>query len=164
MYAVSARRTMASARFHDAPEMPKTVNIIELRRQREAELIERRTEEAKRSLAVLKAQQEIARQAIERANARLREINETGYISFPVILARLSKATGVSQREIMSPRRAKHISFARQAVAYWACRLTKLSLPEIGRRLDIDHTTVIHAMRVYPVKRAAMGRKLRVVR
>ena len=164
MYAVSARRTMASARFHDAPEPIKTVNIIELRRLRHAEDMERRAEEAKRNLDKLHMQQEIARKAIERANARLREIHETGAVSFPVILARISKATGVSQREIMSTRRAKHISFARQAVAYWSCRLTKLSLPDIGRRLGVDHTSVIHAMRVYPVKRAAMGRVLRVVR
>lgn len=81
------------------------------------------------------------------------------------IITRICRAMKVSRREVLSPRRNIPAVLARQAIMYWAYRLTTLSLPQIGRRLgDRDHTTVLHALRAYPVKRAKMGRTLRKAR
>lgn len=104
-----------------------------------------------------------ARIASERARAELRGRPKiSNALPFSAIMARVSRATGVSKAEILSARRHRHTVLARQAVAYWAYRRTVLSLPEIGRKLGgRDHTTILSAVRNYPKKRAANGRKLR---
>ncbi len=54
---------------------------------------------------------------------------------------------GILKRELNSRRRSRAVARPRQ-VAIWLCKqLTSMSLPEIGRRFDRDHTTVIHAIR-----------------
>lgn len=54
----------------------------------------------------------------------------------------------VTQVDMLSERRAREIARPRQ-VAMWLCRkLTKRSLPDIGRRFgERDHTTVIAAVK-----------------
>lgn len=50
--------------------------------------------------------------------------------------------------EMTSARRAREVARPRQVAMYLSKRLTKSSLPEIGRRFgNRDHTTVIHAVR-----------------
>lgn len=81
------------------------------------------------------------------------------------IISRVTKATGVTRREIFSHRRNATVVLARQAVYYWTLRLTRLSMPEVGRRLGgRDHTTVMYGARAYHRKRAEMGRTLRRVK
>lgn len=81
------------------------------------------------------------------------------------IRLRICRAMRVDIREVNGPYRNDHIVLARQAIAYWSRRQTQLSYPEIGRRLgDRDHTTILHAIRAYPQKRAKMGRYLRTLR
>ncbi|MBO6901388.1 MAG: hypothetical protein JJ864_08580 [Rhizobiaceae bacterium] len=83
-------------------------------------------------------------------------------ITLAEIERRICKATRVSRAEIHSSRRSMRVVLARQAFMYWARRLTSRSLPEIGRFVGgRDHTTVLHASRVYPDKRAERGRTLR---
>lgn len=78
------------------------------------------------------------------------------------IAERICKATGFTMREIRSQRRSMDLVLARQAIAYWITRQTAHSMPAIGRFLGgRDHTTILHAIRTYPQKRAAMGRHLR---
>ena len=49
-------------------------------------------------------------------------------------------------------------------VAYWIARRTRFSFPAIGRMLGgRDHTTIMHAVRKYPDKRAKMGRKVKSI-
>jgi hypothetical protein len=68
----------------------------------------------------------------------------------------------ISAADVRSKRRTKEVVFVRQAIAYWCCRLTQMSLPEIGRRIgQRDHTTILHARRAYVQKRAAQGKNLR---
>lgn len=85
--------------------------------------------------------------------------------SYYEIESRICRALGVRASEVRSNRRDKRVSFARQAISYWACRLTDYSLPHIGRMLGgKDHTSVLWGKRQYVVKRAAQGRTLREVR
>jgi chromosomal replication initiation ATPase DnaA len=52
----------------------------------------------------------------------------------------------VTRVELFGIRRTQHISDARQAVMALACKLTRMSTPDIGRRIGgRDHTTVLHA-------------------
>ena len=44
-------------------------------------------------------------------------------------------------------RRARTVARPRQIAMYLAKQLTSRSLPEIGRKFDRDHTTVMHAVR-----------------
>lgn len=78
---------------------------------------------------------------------------------------RAMKLFRVTRSELNNNRRNRELVFARQFIMYWACRLTALSLPQIGKLMGgRDHTTSMHGRDVYPVKRAKMGRYLRGVR
>ena len=56
-------------------------------------------------------------------------------------------AQGITREELLSPRRSTRIAHARQLAMYLARELTPLSLTEIARGFDRDHTTVLHAIR-----------------
>ena len=52
----------------------------------------------------------------------------------------------ISMLDMLSRRRGRAVARPRQIAMYLARHLTILSLPEIGRRFDRDHTTVCHAV------------------
>jgi chromosomal replication initiator protein len=54
---------------------------------------------------------------------------------------------GLSREELLSQRRSAKVAHARQLAMYLARELTSLSLTEIARGFDRDHTTVLHAVR-----------------
>lgn len=82
-------------------------------------------------------------------------------VSFYAIAERICTAHGFSLDDIRSVRRSERLVLARQAICYWVRRLTGYSLTQIGRLIGgRDHTTVRHAIIVYPKKRAAAGRYL----
>lgn len=54
---------------------------------------------------------------------------------------------GVSRSELLSAARSSRIARARQLAMYLARELTPLSLAQIAREFDRDHSTVIHAVR-----------------
>lgn len=83
-------------------------------------------------------------------------------ITIRIIMGRISKATGVSIVDMRSPQRNRSAIIARQAVMYWARRLTMLSLPQIGHQLGNRHrTTVLYGIRKYPERRLERGRHVR---
>ena len=57
------------------------------------------------------------------------------------------KVEGVARDELLSPRRSPRIARARQLAMYMARELTPMTLAEIARGFDRDHTTVIHGLR-----------------
>lgn len=84
---------------------------------------------------------------------------------FDVIARRICAVFKVSFHELYSERRNRSVVYARQAICYWARRLTSLSTPEIGRRMGgRDHTTILFGVSAYQRKRARMGRNLRKLR
>ena len=54
---------------------------------------------------------------------------------------------GLTKEDLLSPRRSARIAQSRQLAMYLARELTPLSLAEIARGFDRDHTTVLHAIR-----------------
>jgi hypothetical protein len=141
------------------PSMPKK-RRINLTPDREA-----RAREAARVRELRSAAEEMMERARQAAiEYRRKHFGGHGSHSFATIERRICQALRVSRLEIRSNRRTKEIAFARQAVMYWAVRMTGLSLPEIGRLMGKDHTSVLHGRDVYPAKRKAMGRYVRPLR
>jgi len=85
-------------------------------------------------------------------------------MSLDEIKRRVCKALKVSPLAIMSESREHKVTLARHAVFYWAARRTGHSIAQLGRMMGKDHTSALHAMKVYPKKRAKMGRTLGAAR
>ena len=71
--------------------------------------------------------------------------------NFPMhrIMTAVCEAYGVPIREFRSKRRHRQASQARAAFCYWTRLRTGYSYPQIGRFLDLDHTTVQYHCRNY---------------
>jgi chromosomal replication initiator protein len=63
------------------------------------------------------------------------------------IQKKVAEFFNISVKEMQSSRRARNVARPRQIAMYLAKQLTSRSLPEIGRKFDRDHTTVMHAVR-----------------
>lgn len=63
------------------------------------------------------------------------------------IQKKVAEFFNISVKELQSSRRARTVARPRQVAMYLAKQLTSRSLPEIGRKFDRDHTTVMHAVR-----------------
>ncbi len=63
------------------------------------------------------------------------------------IQKKVAEYFNISVKEMQSSRRARTVARPRQVAMYLAKQLTSRSLPEIGRKFDRDHTTVMHAVR-----------------
>ncbi len=63
------------------------------------------------------------------------------------IQKKVAEHFNISVKEMQSSRRARNVARPRQIAMYLAKMLTARSLPEIGRKFDRDHTTVMHAVR-----------------
>ena len=63
------------------------------------------------------------------------------------IQKKVAEYFNISVKEMQSSRRARNVARPRQVAMYLAKQLTSRSLPEIGRKFDRDHTTVMHAVR-----------------
>lgn len=110
---------------------------------------------------------EIRRVAAERAEAMADEMKAMGHRyrhTYREIERRACKLFNVKPSDIRSARRHRDIVFVRSFICYWTCRLTVLSLPQIGRLMNRDHTSVLAAKIRYPERRGKMGRTLPFVR
>ena len=56
-------------------------------------------------------------------------------------------AHGITRHQARSKSRTRDLAHPRQAAMLWLRNNTNLSLPEIGRLFDRDHTTVLHGIR-----------------
>ena len=73
--------------------------------------------------------------------------------SYRRIEARFLKVFGFTRSQLLSKRRDQEIVMCRHCIVYWTVRLTSLSLPQIGRLMDRDHTSIIHGARKWPIIR-----------
>ncbi len=131
------------------------------RRRQEAEY---RAQEMER-LAQKQARLESAIQRTRSFRAALAEQGLERRFTYSEIEQKAIQLFGCTKTEIRGLRRHREIVLARQFVMYWTVRLTRLSLPQVGRLMGgRDHTTVLSGYRAYRRKRAAMGRTLRPAR
>lgn len=178
MYAAYGRNTIANARPKPKPVADPEVRVfdmVEARRQRAIRAAQEEQARRMRSEAFFREQKRIADEAIAKgreAAAAYAQVLRGGEVererfrhSYRLIEARICRAHRITVHELHSRRRHNQVVMARQAVMYWACRLTLHSLPEIGRMMGgLDHTSVLHGRNVYPQKRAKQGRYLRPVK
>ncbi|MCX5784023.1 MAG: chromosomal replication initiator protein DnaA [Elusimicrobia bacterium] len=66
-------------------------------------------------------------------------------VSMDTIKKVVAKHYSLSVEDLIAQKRTESISFPRQIAMYLADELTDLSLPEIGKAFDKDHSTVIHS-------------------
>jgi len=64
---------------------------------------------------------------------------------FDKIINATIEVTGVTRIQMLSKRRVKEYVQARHLAMYMAREMTTMSLPEIGREMQRDHTTVWYA-------------------
>jgi chromosomal replication initiator protein len=62
------------------------------------------------------------------------------------IINATTEVTGVTRLQMLSKRREKEYVQARWIAMYVAREMTTMSLPEIGRKMQRDHTTVLYAI------------------
>jgi chromosomal replication initiator protein len=67
--------------------------------------------------------------------------------SVDAIQEAICSVRGVSRQDLLSAKRTSRISHARQLAMYLARQETSLSLAQIAREFNRDHTTVLHAIR-----------------
>lgn len=79
------------------------------------------------------------------------------------VMAAVGKVMQVTRRDLVSPRRFKHLAEARH-IFYWFARYyTARSYPEIGRFIKRDHCTVMHGVRKIDANKLSLMPKLRRV-
>lgn len=155
MFAVSCRHTEAGVRRRLALAPPP---IPEPTFDPEAEARARYEKAIAEATARMEAEQAALRKQLDEAMAQVRRL--TGGDVARRIMIRACRLFKLRLEDIKSHRRPHRLIFARQFVMYWMIRRTGLSLPQIGRLLNRDHTTLIHGRRAYIAKRAGMGRHL----
>jgi chromosomal replication initiator protein len=94
----------------------------------------------------------LARQALDisslgTAAASPTDAGSTDSPSVQAIQEAVCSEFGVSRQDLLSPRRTTRVSRARHLAMYLARDLTSLSLTEIAREFNRDHSTVLHAIR-----------------
>lgn len=72
------------------------------------------------------------------------------------IILQVCNKHGITYTEIISPRREVRLVRARHEAMWRLKQETAMSFPSIGRRFNRDHTTVLHAVRVYEERLAKM--------
>src|SRR3954447_15806185 len=68
-----------------------------------------------------------------------------------------AEAFGLSRERLLARDRSPKVALARQTAMYLARELTDVSLPEIGRGFERDHSTVVHALKRISADVAAGG-------
>jgi chromosomal replication initiator protein len=74
--------------------------------------------------------------------------------SIPAIQGAVCSVMKVSQPALLSSTRTASVSGARQIAMYLSREMTPLSLADIARQFDRDHTTVLHAIRAVSARAA----------
>lgn len=133
-------------------------------RNRHIEAERAEAERLKRIRLMELAQEELEKILDEESCAIVVKAREWKPTQFDVIKRRAKRVFKVSERDLVGPSRSLRVMPARLFVYYWAARRTKLSLPQIGKRLGgRDHTSILSGKRRYVALRAKDGRKLRPV-
>jgi chromosomal replication initiation ATPase DnaA len=68
------------------------------------------------------------------------------------IAAEVAARHGMTVRSMMERARFRHLVLARQEAMYRVAAETRLTLPQIGRRLGRHHTTILHGIRAHAAR------------
>lgn len=128
---------------------------------------ERRASDAAAIEAAANASRLVAqlRKQIAEKDGKIAELKETlkdmetgARVSARGTMAEVSKRRDMPLAALLGPSRAQSVVIARyEAIYEVARRCPWMSLSEIGRLFGRDHTTIIHALRVWPGKAGKFG-------
>jgi chromosomal replication initiator protein len=94
---------------------------------------------------------QLAREALERTSGKPLERREPAAGQDQPSIAAIQEAVcavmGLTRQDLLSPSRSPRITRARHLAMYMARELSGLSLAQIAREFDRDHSTVLHAVR-----------------
>ncbi len=90
---------------------------------------------------------DLVRQALAGSPKRIGKAQSTDAPSVATIQQAACSTLGVSHRDLLSAKRTARVSQARQIAIYLTRELTSLSLAQIAREFNRDHSTVLHAVR-----------------
>lgn len=176
MFVASYRNTEAGIIRRAAPQVAIEKQMereARIRAEARAEAIAEVEENARRVRSEILARWEAQKRAaiLAAATVQATKVREPDapmvkpHRTFEQIERTACRVFDVKASELRSGRRNRHVVFARQFVMYWAARLTRLSMPQISKRLGgRDHTTCLHGKAAYVEKRKAMNRTLRPAR
>lgn len=83
-------------------------------------------------------------------------LKENGRVAATVILQEVAAAYGVTMAELLGPRRSvRLVAIRHEAIALIYCARPDMSLPQIGRVVNRDHTAILHAVKKAGVHRSA---------
>jgi chromosomal replication initiator protein len=88
----------------------------------------------------------VVRRALDRSASERAAAAQAASPSLAQIQDAVCAVCGLSREELLSSRRSTRVAHARQLAMYLARELTPMSLTEIARGFDRDHTTVLHAL------------------
>jgi len=154
--AAAEERRRRMARIAHASQTEADTRSENLRARRlEAERAAREVAELMKERAKLEAEIAVQR-AIAEGERLANEAREWGGRARCAAIIKLcAERFGFSASEILSGRRKRPLTRARQA-AMWICHeATARSFPELGRAFHRDHTTILHAIRLVPQHMAA---------
>jgi chromosomal replication initiator protein len=89
----------------------------------------------------------VVRRALDRSPSERAAAAQTASPSLVQVQDAVCAVCELSREELLSRRRSTRVAHARQLAMYLARDLTPMSLTEIARGFDRDHTTVLHALR-----------------
>ena len=123
--------------------------------KREEERRQRALAAAAAERARFRAEHKALQEAVKRAREATRKAKEEaeakkidGRLSVREIIAHVAALHCLKAGDLVGPRRMKHIIEARhEAIRIVADLRPDLSLPQIGRVFNKDHTTILHALR-----------------
>jgi chromosomal replication initiator protein len=85
--------------------------------------------------------------AADEARVSPAEVDAADTASVRAIQEAICAVCGVSRDDLLSPKRSSRVSQARQLAMYVTREETSISLAQIAREFNRDHTTVLHAIR-----------------
>jgi len=89
----------------------------------------------------------VVRRALDRSAQQRADSARAAAPTLEQIQSAVCAVSDLRREDLLSSQRSTKVSHARQLAMYLARELTPLSLSEIARAFDRDHTTVIHALR-----------------
>lgn len=124
----------------DIERMRSATELMQKSNEQYARIMAQRAKQAKRQAVVLEHQ---------RKQQRLEEISRRKYVagrySFKRVLDVTCAVYGISEELLISPSRVPKMVQARQQIIRILRDFGGFSYPEIGRRLNRDHSTIIHS-------------------
>jgi len=156
------KRVQEQRRKAEEPIIAEKAKQTALEREAKIEMLAREAAEARTAILARKA----AAKAAAESEGFVVSTEPVVFMGsrYTRIMLRACKVFNVSPGMIKSDCRHRRLVMARHFIMYWASRLTRLPLPQIGRLMGKDHSTVIHGRDKYISKRKAMNRTLRRAR